>query len=240
MKRLFSIIAMLWALALPVCAQEGQGYGFLNIANLIPGQEPCKITIGGEELVPKGLKGGAYTGWFMAKGGSKTISITCGELDKASGSIQLVEGVANLVAIYLEPDKRKEPDGTPFPPKVRIRSFPAYDTRGFGLQFVSLCPGENRFQLGPMKIEPKPFEPVKMPKWNGSGFEVLLNGNSIGKVNGNSESGAFYLLVGTDHKGAFASVLVSSNNQEVPGYLREKKTEAESSAAASQTPATEP
>lgn len=231
---------MLCALALPLSAQEGEGYAFLNIANLIPGKEPCGINIGGEELRPGGLEGGAYTGWFMVKAGSKTMTITCGELDKASGSLQFVEGVANLVAIYLEPDKRKEPDGTPFPPKLRIKSFPAFDSRGYGLKFISLCPGANRFQIGPMKIDPEPFEAVNIPKWNGGAFEILRGGASIGKVSARSESGAFYLLVGTDHEDSYTSVLVSSNKQEVPEYLRKKETEAKPSTAPSIDSATEP
>ena len=208
---------------LPLSAQEGDGYGFLNIANLIPGDTPCKISIGGEELVSDGLKAGTYTGWFMVKTGSKKIEIKRGELDPASGSMQFVEGLGNLVAIYLEPDPRVKPDGKPYPPKIRIKSFPTFDSKGYGLRFVSLCPGENRFQIGNLKLDPKQFDPVKIPSWSGRGFEISRNGSSIGRVTGSSESGAFYLLVGSDQNGFHSSVLVSSNAQEVPEYLKPDK-----------------
>jgi hypothetical protein len=226
MKNLFKSLALLSALITPLSAQtEGVGYGFLNIANLIPGTDSCQISIGGEVLVPDGLKASSYTGWFMVKPGSKSIKITVGELDTASGTVQIIEGIGNLVGIFLEPDKRVDSEGKPFPPKIRIKSFPTYNPRGYGLKFVSLCPDEGRFQLGNLKFDAEPLKPVDIPKWNGSGFEILRSGESIGKAAGSPESGAFYLLVGTDSEGAYSTVLVSTNPQEVPDYLKPDNAE---------------
>jgi len=236
MKNLFKFLGIFCALAIPVSAQEGDGYGFLNIANLIPGDVPCEIQIGGKDLVPDGLKAGTYTGWFMAKTGSKSMTVSMGELASASGNIQLVEGQGNLVGIFLEPDTRRNSEGRLYPPKIRIKSFPTYETKGYGLKFVSLCPGENRFQLGSLKLDPKTFTPVEIPKWNGGGFEIFRNGDSIGKVSGSTESGAFYLLVGAGVEGEFASVIVSANKQEVPEYLKPEKTKREPAATTSEKP----
>ncbi len=220
MKNLFKAALLLAACLLPLHAQEAKEYGFLNIANLIPGEAGCMISIGGEELAPDGIKSSNYTGWFMVESGAKTLSITCEGYDKASGSIEIVTGAGNLIAIYLEHSKRLDADGKPYPPKIRIKSFPTYTSKGYGLKFVSMCAAETNFQLGPLKITPKQFEPTEIPKWSGKGFEIFCNSSSIGSVTGASESGAFYLLVANDHNGAHASVLVSSNNQEVPEYLK--------------------
>lgn len=222
MKNLFKTITLLFALAAPLTAQEGEGYGFLNIANLIPANEPCEIKIGGEVLVPDGLAGGEYTGWFMVGKGTKSITITRGENKPASGSITIEEGLGNLIAIFLEQDKKLQPDGKPSPPVMKIRSFPTYKATGYDLKLVSFYPDESRVQLGPLKLDPEPYKAVEIPKWNGSGFAISRNGESVGDVRGTSESGAFYLLLGTDLAGKHTAVLVSANHQEVPEYLRKK------------------
>ncbi|MGJ8643673.1 MAG: hypothetical protein ACSHX9_09715 [Luteolibacter sp.] len=236
MKNLISLIAASVALLLPVVAQEEQGYGFLNLANLIPGDVPCGISIGGKKVVPDGLGGGTYTGWFMVKTGSTDIEVSYGELGEESGSIQVAEGQGNIIAIYLEPDTRTNSEGRPYPPRLRIRSFPIYESRGYGLKFVSLYPELCRFQLGSLKIEAKPFDAIEVPNWNGRGFQITANGEPAGIVTGSSEGGAFYLLAGTDQNGGKAAVLISANQQEVPEYLRKKKPTAEESAATSETP----
>ena len=236
MKNLISIFALTLAMLLPVSAQEGEGYGFLNIANLVPGDVPCVVKIGGETLVPDGMKGGTYTGWFMCKNGAKTIEISLGELGKESGTIQVTEGDGKLIGIYLEPSKRTNADGKPLPPRLRIRSFPTYESKGFGLKLVSLNPEVCRIHLGSLKIEAKPYEAIEVPKWNGGGFELTCNGKPVGKISSRSEGGAFYLLVGSDPQGRSTSTLVSVNQQEVPEYLRKKKVEPSRTAAAQVAP----
>lgn len=225
LSRSFSCLIALIVLAAPLTAQEGEGYGFLNIANLIPAKEPCEIKIGGEVLAPDGLAGGDYTGWFMVAKGTRNITITSEGGKPVTGSLNIEEGRGNLIAIYLEPDKRPQPDGKPSPPVVRIRSYPTYKATGYDLKLVSFHPGENRFQLGPLKLEPEPYKAVEIPKWNGNGFAISRNGESLGDIRGASESGAFYLLLGTDLAGAHTAVLVSANEQEVPEYLRKKASD---------------
>lgn len=240
MRNPFKICAVAGALLLPLSAQDGEGYGFLNIANLVPGDTPCEINIGGESLKPDGLKSGADTGWFMVRNGSKELKVSVGELESATGTIVITEAKGNLIGIYLEPDPRLDSEGRPNPPRIRIKSFPTYETTGFALKFVSLCPEQGRFQLGPLKIDAKPFVPIEIPKWNGGGFEIIHNGEKAGQVSGSSEGGAFYLLVGEDQKGGKAAVLVGANMQEVPEYLRKDKPKPVESGAAAEPPTTQP
>ena len=47
MKTPFSALLALFCLMLPLSAQEGDGLGFLNIVNLIPGKIPADVTIAG-------------------------------------------------------------------------------------------------------------------------------------------------------------------------------------------------
>lgn len=227
MKNLIKLAAVYILLLLPASAQEGEGYGFLNIANLIPGDARCHIKIGGEVLKPDGMQPGSYTGWFMVKNGAKELEVSVGEIGDESGTIQITEGQGNVIAVYLEPDKRRNSQGRQYPPRLRIRSFPIYETSGFGLKFVSLYPELTRFQLGSLKIEAQPFDTIDVPNWNGGRFDILANGEAAGKIFGSSESGAFYLFVGTDQEGEKASVLLSANKQEVPEYLRKENSTSE-------------
>lgn len=231
MKTPCRALLALFCIMLPLSAQEGDGLGFLNIVNLIPGKIPADVTIAGKELMPGGLVPGSTTGWFMVPVGGKPITIALDQpedtempIDKASGQIELVDGVANVIAIFLQPDIRKKKDGTPYPPKIRIRSFPAFDGRGFALKFISTCPEENRFQLGPQRIEAKPFEPLDIPKWSGAPFDVLRNGKAIGHATGSSETGSFYLFVGCNPAGEYVTAFTRAGTQTVPPWMKKDKT----------------
>ncbi len=230
MKTLFRTLLALFSLILPLSAQEGDGLGFLNIVNLIPGKIPADVTIAGKELMPGGLVAGSATGWFMVPVGGKPITIELDQpedtkiiIDKTSGQIELVDGVANVIAIYLQPDNRKKKDGTPYPPKIRIRSFPAFDGRGFALTFISTCPEESHFQLGPNRIETKPFESIDIPKWSGAPFDILRNGKTIGHATGSSETGSFYLFVGTNPTGEYVTAFTRAGTQSVPPWMEKDK-----------------
>lgn len=230
MKTHFKALLLFFSLLLPLTAQEGDGLGFLNVVNLIPGEIPADVTIAGKVLFPGGLEPGSDTGWFMVPVGKKSMTIELQEpkeklprIKKTSGEIELLDGIANVIAIYLQPDTRKMPDGTPFPPKIRIRSFPAYDGNGFALKFVSTCSIGNRFQLGPNRIDPKPFETLDIPGWSGADFEVMHNGKPIGKARGSSEKGSFYLFVGSDGKDAYVTAMTRSGTQQVPPWRKKEK-----------------
>ena len=202
MRNPFSLLAACCLFATGLHAQEGDGYGFMNIVNLIPGDVPAAVTLDGKELVPGGMKSGDFTGWFVIPVGSKSLTIAPGNkgdekpaIAKASGNIEVGEGQSNVVAMFLQPDPRVKADGAPYPPRIRIRSFPAFASRGFGLKFVSTCAIDKRFQIGPLRLDAKPLQPIDIEKWSGAGFEVMHNGKAIGKTAGSSEPGSFYLFV---------------------------------------------
>ena len=160
MRNLCRLLAAFCLLTTGLHAQEGDGFGFLNIVNLIPGDIPADVTLGGKELIPEGMKSADFTGWFVIPVGAKSITIALRKQEdekpaiaKASGNIEVGEGLSNVIAMFLQPDPRIKPDGTPYPPKIRIKSFPAFASKGYGLRFVSTCATEERFQIGPLKLD---------------------------------------------------------------------------------------
>lgn len=230
MRSHFKLLAAFCLFATGLQAQEGDGYGFLNIVNLIPGDIPADVTLDGKKLVPGGMKPADFTGWFVIPAGAKSITISLGKKEdakpaiaKASGSIEVGEGLSNVIAVFLQPDPRVKPDGTPYPPKIRIKSFPAYDSKGFGLQFVSTSATDQRFQIGPLRLESKPLEPIRIGKWSGAGFEIMHEGKAVGKTAGSSEPGSFYLFVGAGEDGGFMTVLTRADPQATPPWMKKKE-----------------
>lgn len=232
MRNPFSLFAAICLLSTGLHAQEGDGYGFLNIVNLIPGDIPADVTLGGKELIPGGMKSADFTGWFVIPVGAKSITIDLDKQEdektaiaKASGNIEVAEGLSNVVAIFLQPDPRVKSDGATYPPKIRIKSFPAFTSKGFGLKFVSTCATDKRFQIGPLRLDSKPLQPIEIEKWSGAGFEIAHNGKAIGKTAGSSEPGSFYLFVGDGEKGGFMTVLTRSDAQTTPPWMKKNKPE---------------
>lgn len=231
MKTLPSILTVLAVLAAGLRAQEAEGPGFLNIVNLISARFPAEVHIAGKELLPGGLKAGDSTGWFMVPPGEKSMSIrlnlpddeTKPPIPKASGTIDVITGQGNLVALILEPSKQTRSDGSPFPPRIRIRKFPTYDTRGYGLKFLSVCSTEHRFKIGPLDVDARPFEAVDIPKWTGLGFPIMHQGKVIGKTAGSSEPDSFYLFIGENGEGGFLTSMVRASSQEAPPWLPHQK-----------------
>jgi hypothetical protein len=231
MKILHSMLTALAVLATGLRAQEVEVPGFLNILNLIPAKIPAEVHIADKELLPGGMKPGDSTGWFMVPPGEKAMSIRLNQPDdeikppipKANGTIDVISGQGNLVALILEPSKQMRSDGSPFPPRIRIRKFPTYDTRGYGLRFVSVCTTEHRFKIGPLEIDARPFEPVDIPKWTGLGFPIMHHGKVIGKTAGSSEPDSFYLFVGENGEGGFLTSMIRAGNQQAPPWLQHQK-----------------
>jgi hypothetical protein len=231
MRTPFKLALASWFFSLlPLSAQEEQGYAFLNIVNLIPGKIPADVTIGGKSLMPDGLTPGSATGWFMVPTGEMAISVSLEQppevqprIRKVTTQLPLIDGVSSVIVIYLQPEPLPKPDGTPSPPRIRLHAFPAFDGRGFALNFVSVCPELRRFQIGPNPIEAKPLEAVEIPNWAGGAFEIMHNGESIGNVAGSTEKGSFYLFVATNEAGEYIHVLTRAGTQSAPPWRKVEK-----------------
>lgn len=224
------LFAAYFLLAAGLHAQVGDGYGFLNIVNLIPGEIPADVTLDGKKLVPGGMKPSDFTGWFVIPVGAKSMTIALEKegvdkpaIAKASGNLEVGDGLSNVVAMFLQPDPRIRPDGTPYPPRIRIRSFPAFGSKGYGLKLVSTCNTDKRFQIGPLRLEAKPCQPIPIERWSGAGFEIMHGGKAIGKTAGNSEPGSFYLFVGAGENGRFMTVLTRADAQTTPPWMKKKE-----------------
>lgn len=233
MKSLFDKIAcsvafLATAILGPLAAQETPtAYGFLNVVNATPWEKPCKIELAGKDLNPDGLAAATATGWFMIPTGNSGIVLNAEGLDKASGSVDVAEGQSQLLVIFLEPNPRKDPDGKPLPPKMKIKRCNALDNdlakSGFYLKMISLCPGENRFVIGQKPFVSKLFEEVEIPNWSGGGFEINFNQKPIGQISMESEKGPFYLFIGTDNLGKYCSLTVRAEKQGLPPWMQKAK-----------------
>ncbi|MFU8892220.1 MAG: hypothetical protein ACNA8L_01200 [Luteolibacter sp.] len=214
---------------LPATSQEEEGHGFLNVVNLIPGTASVDVTIAGKTLLPNGLEPGSATGWFMVPAGDHTMSIALDQPEDAeprirriSGQIPLVDGVSNVIVIYLHPSPSVRQDGTPFPPIIRIRSFPAFDGRGYAMKVISTCAEIQRFQIGPNLVEATPLEAVEISNWAGGAFDIVHNGQVIGKADASTEPGSFFLFVGNHPAGGFVTVLTRAGTQSAPPWMRKR------------------
>jgi len=232
MKTLFKIVLSSFLALLPLAAQEQQGFGFLNIVNLIPGDIPANVTVGGKALMPDGLPSASATGWFMVPVGENSISASLEQppevrarIRKVTNPLPLADGVSSVIVIYLQSEPPSAAGGAPPPPRIRMRGFPAFDGQGFALKFISVCPELRRFQIGPNAIEAKPLDVIDIPNWTGGAFDIIHNGESVGKVPGSTEKGSFYLFVGLDEAGKFSNVITRANTQTAPPWMKANQEE---------------
>jgi hypothetical protein len=219
LHRIIILCATLFSLPL-IWAQEEQG--FLNIANLVPGDKPCNIHIAGKELVPGGMKSIESTGWFIVPAGEHKMSLTVEGYKTAAGSITVTPGVSTLYVVFLQQIGDKvDKKGEPNPPQLRIKKCePFAETNGHYLKAMSFCPDEERFDLGPNVLRMKLFGTQEIANWNGGAFAVKHGNNIIGSCSGAQEKGSYYLLIGTDHRKNFASLLVRNEKQELPPWMK--------------------
>lgn len=220
MKSLFKISTLLGWLMLPLIASESENYGFLNVVNLIPSPSTCEIKLAEKILVPDGLKSAAETGWFMVPVGSQAISINHPDHKKFSSNISIIKGTSNLIIIYLQSSERLQSDGKPFPPRIRIASIPAYESKGFALKAVSTFPNTNHFQLARETIELQFLKVTDVPKWTGGGFQIQHNGKFIGEVARGRERASYMLLLSTDHQGKHLTTIVNADPQKLPPWMQ--------------------
>ncbi len=196
-----------------LAAQKAE-FGALNIVNLIPSDSPCEVLLGGKRAMKNGLKPGQNTGWGAVPVGNISLEISQGDLEKQSGSLRIEKDIRQLIAIYLEPAKKKKSDGSLESPRIRIKSFPTFGSERFGLRVATTCQADNRFQIGPMRFDLDRFKPKDIPNWNGSGFDVRHKGKSIGYIEGESDAGSYYLLIGSDNEDRMVTAVVSADDPE--------------------------
>ncbi len=231
MKNRSSILPRLFGFLLfvlpAVCfAQEPETYGFLNIVNLIPGEKPCDIVLTGKTLVPGGLAATTASGWFLVPPGNLSISLGMEGFDKASGNIDLAAMQSSIIVIFLEapPASKNELNKDNAPrPKLKLKRFEIFgDTSTYALKLASLCPGENKFSVGPNPFDIKLYSSLDVPKWTGGGFQVSKAGSVVGSIPQQYEKGPYYLFVGTDHADKYCAVAVSAEKQDLPEGIRNR------------------
>lgn len=204
-------------------AQTPETYGFLNLANIIPGDKPCQITLGGKEVVPKGLPSAQATGWFIVPSGSANLSLEVEGMEGGSGSINIGEHQSSVYVIYLEAPPKRPLDDKPPKPKIRIKRCDALSSPGgFYLKAMSFLPGDNRLMFGQNPVDLTAMTPTEIPKWGGGGIKISMNQKPLGETLPVTEKGAFYLFIGTDHVDKFCSLLVRSDSQELPPWMKKK------------------
>jgi hypothetical protein len=64
------------------------------------------------------------------------------------------------------------------------------------------------------------FGTQEITNWNGGAFALKHGDEIIGTCSGSQEKGSYYLLIGTDHRKAFASLLVRNEKQELPPWMK--------------------
>lgn len=198
-------------------------YGFLNLINLVPGQNPCKINLTGKDVVPGGLAAAQSTGWFIVPTGNMSLSLEIEGFERGAGNVDITDAQSSLFVIFLEPNRQLGPDGKPLHPKIKMkRCDPLEKKSGFYLKAMSFVPEENRFIIGPQSINLKFLEAADVPKWGGGGFKITNNQQPVGESLPVTEKGSFYLFLGTDHVGKYCSVLVRAEKQDLPPWMKQK------------------
>ena len=218
------LLSLLIALLAPLSAQEGE-FGFLNIANMIPSDKSCAITIGGKELVPGGLKAVSSTGWFIVPKGDHSMTLEVEGYKSVSGTIKIETNISTLYVAFLQQiGAVKDADGKENPPQVRIKRCEAVaEQKGHYLRAMSFCPLPETFQIGPHSVALELFGHQEISNWNGGAFQVTRGTQSIGSCAGAQEKGSYYLLIGTDHKSTYSTLMVRGEKQELPPWMKQKK-----------------
>lgn len=202
--------------------EQEQEHGFLNIANMVPSAPSCSISIGGKELVPGGLKAISSTGWFIVPKGDHNLSLSIEGYKAASGSIKIEANASVLYVVFLQQiGAPKDPDGKINPPQLRIRRCEAFaHQKGHYLQAMSFCPELESFQIGPNKLNMELFGTQEIASWNGGTFNILRGEKIIGSCPGAQEKGSYILLIGSNHKRTYATLLVRNDKQELPPWMK--------------------
>jgi hypothetical protein len=194
-KKLFA--ATLLFLATSASGQEeGERNGFINVVNMIPTTPACTVLIDSSDLMPGGLKSGTGSGWFSMSSRSVTLEIEAPGCEAASGSVDLPADSSQVVVIFLEPSTKKDSDGKPLPPAIKIKRFPSLEkSKGYSLALASTCEIETRFTIAKQSHTVPRFGTIPIPGWNGAGFSIAKDGKVIGSVTDPNEKGPYYLFI---------------------------------------------
>lgn len=219
-----AIISIALAL-ISLCTGQQQEFGFLNIVNMVPKNPPCEIQFDGKDLMPGGLKAINSTGWFIVPQGTYRMTLKIEGFERAKGTITVAPHTSTLCVVFLQQiGHPKDQDGKPIPPKIRIKRLASPPpSQGRHLRIVSLCPEEEAFQLGGKPMTLKPLEETTIDQWSGAPWNVVHQTKKIGQCLGADEKCHYTLLLGSNHRRSMAALLVRSEAQEVPPWMKEKK-----------------
>lgn len=223
MSKISNIINVVFSFLFPLMAAEAD-QGFLNIANCVPVDHACTITIMGKDLVPGGLKAAESTGWFILPAGEHAVSLQIEGYDKARGTISVKPLLSNLCVLFLElPQQKIDKDGKEILPQLRIKRYDALAIqKQHQLKVVSFCPNQVPFHIGQHSLALALYEPQEIANWNGGAFAIKHDSKVIGTCSGAQEKGSYMLLLATDHKGKFCSQLVRNEPQKLPPWMKPK------------------
>lgn len=212
MRNLFKSGALLFAVTCLAFSQEEEDFGTMNILNLVSSETSCEVTLGGKSVMPDGLTSGNTTGWFYVPAGQHQMNIEHPDFGNASGPVAIPKDSTQVVVIFLQPSARKKPDGTPMPPDLRIRRFPAFETaRGFALKAVSMLEEPTRYTIGPNTFTFEKATPIDIPSWNGGGFTIAHGNETIATVTNREDRGSYYVFFSPNPDGKHLAGIVLSN-----------------------------
>lgn len=217
MKTLYKALPLLCFIFAQAKAQEDQEFGTLNILSLVSSPTSCEVTLGGKTVMPEGLSSGNSSGWFFIPAGDHQMNIEHPDFKKASGSISVAKDSTEVIVIFLQPTTRKKPDGTPMPPNLRIRRYPAFETsKGFALKAASMQETPERYQIGETSFNFEKSTAIDIPKWNGGGFSISHSGKVVATVPNREDKGSYYLFFAKNPDGKHLAGFVLSNPIVVP------------------------
>ncbi|QTN32987.1 PEGA domain-containing protein [Akkermansiaceae bacterium] len=212
------ILCALAILSAPAAAQEEeQEFGTLNILSLVAGDTPCEVKLSGQAVMPDGLKAGNTTGWFFIPAGKHEMRIGHPEFRDASGTIEVAKGSTQVVVVFLMPSKRIKVDGTPYPPDLRIRRYPAFETpKGFALKAASMLEEPARYSIGGKTFSFEKADAIDIPNWNGNGFKVSQGEKTLASISNREDRGSYYVFFAGNPDGTHLAGIVHANPIAIP------------------------
>lgn len=214
-SKILCSLAILCALA--SAQEEQQAFGTLNILSLVSGETACEVSLSGKTVMPEGLKAGNTTGWFFIPAGKHDMRIEHPEYRDASGTIDVPQGSTQVIVIFPQASKRTKTDGTPYPPEIRIRRYPAFETpKGFALKAASMLEEPARYSIGENVFSFEKALAIDIPNWNGNGFKVSQGGATLASISHREDRGSYYVFFAANPDGTHLAGIVHANPIAIP------------------------